>query len=215
MGWTTVAGPVAYASCARARDRHGDRARNRHRRHPAIASHRVPRRVRETRRRSTNARIDLLLRSLRLQRRAVRRRHARLHAESARRRDTDVARPDSSRHLGESHDQRHDRAPSQSGTKVAASMAAGRARQRYRRSRRIVRRTPRNVAASGGSRRRTQRLCAGAARGSVDGGTRRTWPRRSSLGVGRDGLRAGTRPASVRRRSSIADADGLVGRRVS
>ena len=121
------AGPVAHVARARRGDGDGGCARHRHGRHPPLASHRLPRRVPEARDRSRRDGAHPLQRSVEPQRRAVRRRHVGVHAESARRRHPDVRRSDPDRRVGELHDQRHDE-PAAQGRRIArASVGAGRA----------------------------------------------------------------------------------------
>ena len=87
--------------------------RHRHRRHPPLAPHRLPRRVPEARDRSRHDGAHLLLGSVDEERGAIRRRVVGVHAQSVRRGHSDLRRPDPARHLGELHDQRPDRAPAQ------------------------------------------------------------------------------------------------------
>ena len=141
--------------------------RHRHRRRPALASHRVPRRVSEARDRPRPDGAALLLGPVDAERRAVRRRDAGVHAQSARRGHPDVGRSDPARRFGELHDQRADRPP--------APGAARSCRIRGCRTRRAIRRAiPPCCSAS-----RRARCCRSAGSRRVTRATRsRCWSRR-------------------------------------
>ena len=113
VGRRPPAGTVAHAARVRRRGGDGRDLRHRHRRDPARAPHRVPRRVPEADDGPAADGAAALLRSVRVQRRAVRRRVAGVHAQSDGGGHPDVGRPDPARHLGELHDQRPDGAPLQ------------------------------------------------------------------------------------------------------
>ncbi len=156
MGRRTPAGPLAHVARARRGDGDGGRARHRHGRRPPLASHRLPGRLPEARDRSRRDGAHPLQRSVGPQRRAVRRRHVRVHAEPARRRHPDVRRSDPARRIGELHDQRADDTATPGRRIARAPMGAGCARQSHARSGRAVQRTERHAVAARRARSRSQ-----------------------------------------------------------
>ena len=186
--------------------------RHRHRRHPPLASHRVPRRLSAARDGARARRDRPELGSDGLRRGSSRRHHAGHHAESDRRRLADIGRSDPDRHLELDHEHGV-RDPAEERRQEAARRVADRQPgQRDRRSRCAFHRSSRRAAAVGRARRRLQGLRADAPRRSADGGTLRLRPRRSARGLGRHGVRAGLRPGSFRRNRRVPAADGSHGR---
>ena len=213
VGRPAPAGTLAHAARARRGDRDGSGPRHRHRRHPPLASHRLPRRLPEARDRSRRDGARLLQRSLDAQRRAVRRDHAGVHAQSARRRHSDVRRSDPARHLGELHDQRPDRATAQGGRSSCRIRGCRMRRATPTRDPGVLFTEPKGTllplgGLDAGHKGYALALLVEALTAGLAGHGRADPAGR----LGRDGVRAGARSRGVRRRRRVRAADGLARR---
>ena len=185
--------------------------RHRHRRHPPLAPHRVPRRVSEARDRPRHDGAHLLLGSVdvRASRRsaACRRCSRPIRSPRAFRRRGDPILLDISASYTTNG---LTGAPAQGRREAAASVGAGRAGQRDRRSRACCSTSRRARCCRWAGSRRGHKgyalaLLVEALTGGLAGFGRADPARR----LGRDGVRAGARSRGVRRRRRVRAADGL------